>query len=59
MTPELRAQVIESRRQQGLPPTIEDPVFLSRIAAILLDPEPEPFPGPEPTPLPGEPEVPS
>jgi len=37
MTPEIRAQVIESRRRQGLPDTIQDPVFLSRIAEILLD----------------------
>ncbi len=37
MTPEIRAQVVESRRRQGLPDTIEDPVVLSRIAAILLD----------------------
>jgi len=36
MTPEIRAQVIESRRRQGLPDTIQDPVFLARIAEILL-----------------------
>jgi hypothetical protein len=36
MTPEIRAQVIESRRRQGLPDTIQDPVFLAELAAILL-----------------------
>jgi len=37
MTPEIRAQVIESRRRQGLPDTIQDPVFLTKLAAILCD----------------------
>ena len=40
MTPEIRALVVESRRRQGLPDTIEDPVFLAKLAAILLGPDP-------------------
>jgi hypothetical protein len=33
---EIEAWVTESRAAQGLPPTIEDPRVLERIAAILL-----------------------
>jgi hypothetical protein len=38
---DIRRQVIESRRRQGLPDTIEDPIFLGRIAAILLESDPD------------------
>jgi hypothetical protein len=63
MTPEIRAQVIESRRRQGLPDTIQDPVFLSRLAEILLaDPVDLPTPDSDgevpPQPMPGEPDDP-
>jgi hypothetical protein len=38
MTPaEVRAQVAESRRQQGLPPTISDPTVLAALAALVAD----------------------
>jgi len=38
---DIRRQVIESRRRQGLPDTIQDPVVLARLAALLLaTPEP-------------------
>lgn len=36
MTPELAAQVAESRRRQGLPPCITSELFLSQLAAALL-----------------------
>jgi hypothetical protein len=38
MTPaEVRAQVAESRRQQGLPPTITDPAVLAELAALVAE----------------------
>lgn len=35
----VRAQVAESRRRQGLPTTITDPVLLSQLAAALAERE--------------------
>ncbi|MGH3933562.1 MAG: hypothetical protein ACRDS1_01025 [Pseudonocardiaceae bacterium] len=35
MTPELRAYVAASRAAQGLPPTVEDPAILERVAAVF------------------------
>jgi hypothetical protein len=35
---ELREYVRASRAEQGLPPTIEDPVALAKIAALLWPP---------------------
>jgi hypothetical protein len=38
MTPaEVRARVAETRRQQGLPPTISDPTVLAELAAVVAD----------------------
>jgi len=38
---DIRRQVVESRRRQGLPSTIQDPVILAKLAALLLaTPEP-------------------
>lgn len=44
MTPELRAYVAASRAEQGLPPTIQDPAALERIAAVfrLVNPQTAP-----------------
>ncbi|MGH3547087.1 MAG: hypothetical protein ACRDQU_02985 [Pseudonocardiaceae bacterium] len=43
----LRAEVTASRAKQGLPPTIEDPAVLERVAAILrLAEVDEPVPKP-------------
>jgi hypothetical protein len=36
---EVRAQVAESRRRQGLPEHIQDPRFLAELAAAVLDRE--------------------
>ncbi|MDQ3762611.1 MAG: hypothetical protein M3460_13375 [Actinomycetota bacterium] len=43
---ELRAFVAESRRRQGLPPTVTDPATLERIAVVfrLMTPADEPGP---------------
>jgi hypothetical protein len=38
----IRAQVRAGRIAQGLPPTIEDPVLLAQIAALLLEPDEKP-----------------
>ncbi len=38
MTPaEVRAWVTETRARQGLPPTINDPTTLARLAAMVAD----------------------
>jgi hypothetical protein len=34
---EVRAWVAETRRRQGLPPTITDPTTLARLAAMVAD----------------------
>jgi hypothetical protein len=34
-SPEIRAKVATSRAKQGLPPVIEDPATLERVAAVL------------------------
>jgi hypothetical protein len=36
---QVRAQVAESRRRQGLPEHIQDPRFLADLAAMVLDRE--------------------
>lgn len=33
----VRAQVAESRRRQGLPPTVTDPAFREQLAARVAD----------------------
>jgi hypothetical protein len=35
MNPELRAYVAASRARQGLPPTVQDPATLERVAALM------------------------
>jgi hypothetical protein len=34
---EVRAWVAETRRQQGLPPTVSDPTVLAELAALVAD----------------------
>lgn len=35
----IREQVIASRRAQGLPDTIQDPIVLAQLAALLAEPD--------------------
>jgi hypothetical protein len=45
---ELRAKVAASRASQGLPPTIQDPATLERVAAVLRLMAPDELGPPQP-----------